>query len=73
MYHCDPETNTTVPRRKIYEGEIFGDMMCGVNEGRGQCQGDSGGPFTVEENGKHILVGVTSFGYGCAKVNICCR
>jgi len=66
-YHCDPKTNTTVPLRRTYKEKIFDDMICGVNEGRGQCQGDSGGPFTVEENGKHILVGVTSWGLGCAK------
>ena len=39
-----------------------------VNPGRGPCRIDSGGPFTVEENGKNILVGVISHGYGCAKV-----
>ena len=72
-YYCDPKKNNTiVPRRTTYEGKIFDDMICGVNEGRGQCRGDSGGPFTVEENGKHILVGVTSWGFGCAKVNMCC-
>ena len=26
------------------------------------CQGDSGGPLTVEEDGVHTLVGVTSHG-----------
>ena len=71
IYMCDPKTNTTVPGRAKYEGKIFGDMICGVNSGRGQCQGDGGGPFTVEENGQHILVGVTSWALGCAKVNMC--
>ena len=62
-------TNTIVPEEISYENRIVdGMMMCAVNEGRGQCQGDSGGPFTLEENGKHILIGVTSFGMGCAKV-----
>ena len=70
IYYCNPETNTTEPRRVNYRGIIFGDMICGENPGRDTCQGDSGGPFTVEENGKHFLVGVTSFGAGCAKVDI---
>lgn len=30
------------------------------------CQGDSGGPLYVEENGEYTLVGITSFGSGCA-------
>ncbi|KXN66278.1 trypsin-like serine protease [Conidiobolus coronatus NRRL 28638] len=30
------------------------------------CQGDSGGPLILNRNGQHILVGATSFGFGCA-------
>ncbi|XP_063894620.1 collagenase-like [Helicoverpa armigera] len=32
--------------------------------GRGTCTGDSGGPLVVTNNGRQILIGVTSFGSG---------
>jgi hypothetical protein len=28
-------------------------------------KGDSGGPLTVNESGKHVVVGITSYGFGC--------
>jgi len=40
--------------------------LCAWTEGTDACQGDSGGPLTVAENGKVTLIGVTSYGYGCA-------
>ncbi|XP_064096495.1 coagulation factor XI-like [Macrobrachium nipponense] len=46
---------------------ITPQMLC-AGGGEGQkdtCTGDSGGPMTVEENGRHFLVGITSFGIGC--------
>jgi trypsin len=56
-----------------YGDEIFDDkMICaGYPEGKKDtCQGDSGGPLFKYVNGKQILVGVTSFGRGCANPNL---
>lgn len=47
-------------------GTITEDMICGEATGQDSCQGDSGGPFTVEVEGNHHLVGVVSWGFGCA-------
>ncbi|XP_049821333.1 trypsin-1-like [Aethina tumida] len=50
-----------------YDGDITDQMICaGVQEGgKDACQGDSGGPLVAD--GK--LVGIVSWGYGCAHPN----
>ena len=55
-----------------YADSISFDMVCvGSTEGGRTCQGDSGGPFTVpNERGRHQLVGITSWGAGCAEVKL---
>ena len=45
--------------------------MCAGSSGKDACQGDSGGPFTVKSSStnQNDLVGVVSWGYGCAAVS----
>jgi trypsin len=42
-------------------------MLCASNPGRDTCSGDSGGPLVATSNGRLELVGITSFGFGCAQ------
>jgi len=41
-------------------------QMCAYEDKTDTCQGDSGGPMAVQENGKYTVVGVVSYGRGCA-------
>lgn len=51
--------------RQTYPDVVRGEHVCAGNEMFDSCKGDSGGPLW--ERGKDVvLVGVVSFGYGCA-------
>ena len=47
-------------------------MVCaGGDAGKDACQGDSGGPLIFRDaNGVSVLVGVTSWGIGCARPDL---
>lgn len=47
-----------------YGGLITDSMLCAADPGQDSCQGDSGGPLYDAEN--NVLVGVVSWGNGCA-------
>ncbi|XP_055852026.1 trypsin alpha-like [Episyrphus balteatus] len=56
---CSDDYKKIAP--KIYDGN-----MCASAPGKDSCQGDSGGPLVSGIGDARRLVGVVSFGFGCA-------
>lgn len=57
--------------RAAYSGEYsVPEMLCGGATGRDTCQGDSGGPFAQQTSNGWTLIGITSFGRGCARPGV---
>jgi secreted trypsin-like serine protease len=61
-------TTRACARGNAIPGGYFApSMMCASNPGRDTCSGDSGGPLVGTNDGHTVMVGITSFGFGCAK------
>lgn len=62
-------SNATCNQPESYNGTIADTMICAGTSENDSCQGDSGGPLVMGEPGKWTLIGVVSFGEGCAVAN----
>jgi len=52
-----------------YDGELTRNMICAgyMLGGKDSCGGDSGGPLITYEDNQEVLVGIVSWGRGCAE------
>ena len=60
---------TTVGGMPASPAPVTDFMLCagtGV-QGQGSCFGDSGGPLVIRQDNREVLVGLTSWGLGCAQ------
>ncbi|XP_075748472.1 trypsin-1-like [Rhipicephalus microplus] len=63
---CTYQYSQLITLSSLYDRRI---MFCAraLLGGRGSCKGDSGGPATQTEKGLTMVVGIVSFGRGCAR------
>jgi len=71
---CGATTDSNGNSGDYYCSSLDGSMVCAgdlINGGEDACQGDSGGPLAVRSvlDNRWLLIGATSWGYGCANVN----
>jgi len=62
-------SNSQCNQHQDFRGDITAGMLCAgrmSNNQQDSCQGDSGGPLVVARRNKYEIVGVVSWGYGCA-------
>ena len=67
LQHVEVDYLTDADCREKYRRYAYNDhvMMCASSPGKDACGGDSGGPLYDKD--KDIVVGLTSWGIGCAR------
>ena len=56
-------------KNSVYSTKVVDSMLCASvpQGGKDACKRDSGGPLVSADSGRNTLVGVVSWGQGCAE------
>jgi len=68
----DDYVAANIDQSEFHSKLVTDDMLCAGNieGGVGSCKGDSGGPLILKAADKNYLVGITSWGFGCAQADV---
>ncbi|KAF6199950.1 hypothetical protein GE061_006248 [Apolygus lucorum] len=61
------EHGTCIDTYRKMRVNVTQDQLCAGGKDKDSCTGDSGGPLMFPQSGKFYLIGIVSFGIGCAE------
>ena len=65
-----PTCQSQIKANNMSNPDATDGMICATAPGKDTCSGDSGGPLVAVKNAVLVLIGITSWGIGCARLDL---